>query len=60
MGDCQCFRLVLFCVSNIQSDQKENESEQVLQIVGHVVAESYANKRPVHGHRRFVVSNATL
>jgi hypothetical protein len=30
----------------IQSDQKENKSEQALQIIiGHVVAESYANKR---------------
>jgi hypothetical protein len=29
---------------DIQSDQKENKSEQALQIIGHVVAESYANK----------------
>jgi hypothetical protein len=28
----------------IQSDQKESESEQALQIICHVVAESYANK----------------
>jgi hypothetical protein len=29
----------------VQSDQKENKSEQALQIIGHVVAEFYANKR---------------
>jgi hypothetical protein len=28
---------------HIQSDQKENKSEQALQIIGHVVAEFYAN-----------------
>jgi hypothetical protein len=44
----------------IQSDQKENKSEQALQIIGHVVAESYANKRSMHGRRQFVVLNATL
>jgi hypothetical protein len=33
----------------IQSDQKENKSEQTLQIIGHVVAEFYANKRSMHG-----------
>jgi hypothetical protein len=27
----------------IQSDQQESKSEQALQIIGHVVAESYAN-----------------
>jgi hypothetical protein len=42
--------------SNIPSDQKENKSDQALQIIGHVVAESYA----MHGRRQFVVSNATL
>jgi hypothetical protein len=41
----------------VQSDQKENKSEQ---ITGHVVAQFYANKRSVHGRRQFVVSNATL
>jgi hypothetical protein len=45
---------------NIQSDQQESKSEQALQIIGHVVAESYANKRSKHGRRQFVVSNATL
>jgi hypothetical protein len=41
---------------NVQSDQKENKSEQALQIIiGHVVAKSDANKR-----RQFVVSNAAL
>jgi hypothetical protein len=44
----------------IQSDPKENKSEQALQIIiGHVVAESYANKRSMHGRRQFVVSKAT-
>jgi hypothetical protein len=44
----------------IQSDQKENKSEQALQIIGHVVAEFYANKRSMHGRRQFVVSNSIL
>jgi hypothetical protein len=46
---------------HIQSDQKENKSEQALQIIiGHVMAEFYANTRSMHGRRQFVVSNATL
>jgi hypothetical protein len=36
---------------------KENKAEQALQIVGHVVAESFANKRSLHGRRQFGVSN---
>jgi hypothetical protein len=36
----------------VQSDQKENISEQALQSIGHVVAESYA----MHGRGQFVVS----
>jgi hypothetical protein len=44
----------------VQSDQQESKSEQALQIIGHVVAESYANKRSKHGRRQFVVSNASL
>jgi hypothetical protein len=38
----------------VQSDQKENKSEQALQITDHVVAEFYANtvKAPMSGHRR--------
>jgi hypothetical protein len=44
----------------MQSDQKENKSEQALQIIGHVVAESYANKHSMHGRRQFVVSNVTI
>jgi hypothetical protein len=47
-------------VKRIQSDQQESKSEQALQIIGHVVAESYANKRSKHGRRQFVVSNASL
>jgi hypothetical protein len=42
---------------NVQSDQKENKSEQALQIIGHVIAKSYANKRSMHERREFVVSN---
>jgi hypothetical protein len=39
--------------AKVLSDQKENKSEQVLQIIiGHVVAESYANSQI----RQFVVS----
>jgi hypothetical protein len=45
---------------NVQYDQKENKSEQALQLMGHVVAEFYANKRSLHGRRQFMVSNATL
>jgi iron-sulfur cluster repair protein YtfE (RIC family) len=37
----------------VQNDQKENKSEQVLQIIGHVVTQFHANKR-----RQFVVANA--
>jgi hypothetical protein len=49
--------LLIVLWRTIQSDQKENKSDQV-QIIGHVVAESCANKRSTHGHRQFVVSNA--
>jgi hypothetical protein len=37
----------------VQVDQKEDKSEQALQIIGHVVAEFYANKRSMHGGRQF-------
>jgi hypothetical protein len=30
---------------HIQSDQQESKSEQALQIIGHVVAKSYAHER---------------
>ncbi|KAH0813284.1 hypothetical protein GEV33_009509 [Tenebrio molitor] len=41
-----------------QSDQQESKSEQALQIIGHVVAKSYAHKRSKHGRRQlFMVSN---
>jgi hypothetical protein len=43
----------------IQSDQQESKSEQALQIIGHVVAKSYAHKRSKHGRRQFMDSNAT-
>jgi hypothetical protein len=43
----------------LQSDQQESKSEQALQIIGHVVAKSYAHKRSKHGRRQFMVSNAT-
>jgi hypothetical protein len=44
---------------DIQSDQQESKSEQALQIIGHVVAKSYAHKRSKHGRRQFMVLNAT-
>jgi hypothetical protein len=31
--------------NKIQSDQQESKSEQALQIIGHVVAKSYAHNR---------------
>jgi hypothetical protein len=45
-----------FFVSDLylQSDQKEDKSEPALQIIGHVVAESYANKCSMYGRRQFV------
>jgi hypothetical protein len=46
-------------IDYIQSDQQESKSEQALQIIGHVVAKSYAHKRSKHGRRQFMVSNAT-
>jgi hypothetical protein len=53
----------IFCKNgggaDIESDQKENKSEQVLQI-SYVVAKFYANNRSMHGRRPFIVSNATL
>jgi hypothetical protein len=67
LSDCvgvwQFYPLVPWCchvLCSIQSDQQESKSEQALQIIGHVVAESYANKRSKHGRRQFVVSNASL
>jgi hypothetical protein len=36
-----------------QCDQKENKSEQALQMIDYVVAEFYANKRLMHGRRQF-------
>jgi hypothetical protein len=44
-----------FLLTVVQSDKK-NKLEQALQIIGNVVAESYGNKRSLHG-RQFVVSN---
>jgi hypothetical protein len=49
----------LTSVADVQSDQQESKSEQALQIIGHVVAKSYAHKRSKHGRRQFMVSNAT-
>jgi hypothetical protein len=51
-----CFNFTHYCYH--QNDQKENKTEQALQIIGHVVAESYVKKRSMHGRRQFVVSNA--
>jgi hypothetical protein len=47
-------------VLSMKMCQKENKSEQALQIIGHVVAEFYANKPSMHGCRQFVVPSATL
>jgi hypothetical protein len=43
----------------IQSDQEENKSEQAFQLIGHVVAEFYANKRSMHrrGLKRYLIQN---
>jgi hypothetical protein len=46
-------------LSTIQSAQKENKSEQALQIIGHVVAEFCTNRRSMDGRRQVVVSNDT-
>jgi hypothetical protein len=46
-------------LSTIQSAQKENKSEQALQIIGHVVAEFCTNRRSTHGRRQIAVSNDT-
>jgi hypothetical protein len=51
--------LIKYTSRNVQSDQQESKSEQALQIIGHVVAKSYAHKRSKHGRRQFMVSNAT-
>jgi hypothetical protein len=40
-------------MENIQCHQKENKSEQALQMIGHVVAKSYGNKRSMHDRRQF-------
>jgi hypothetical protein len=37
--------LILLLQEGVQSDQQESKSEQALQIIGHVVAKSYAHKR---------------
>jgi hypothetical protein len=37
--------------------KKKINPEQALQIIGHVVAKSYANKCSIYGRRRFAVSN---
>jgi hypothetical protein len=41
-------------VFTLQSDQQESKSEQALQIIGHVVAKSYAHKRSKQGRRQFI------
>jgi hypothetical protein len=54
--------LLFSVIKKVQCDQKENKSKQALQIIDHVIAEFYANKRSMHerSRRQFVVSNATL
>jgi hypothetical protein len=56
----EIWRRNVLTVDIIQSDQKENKAEQALQIIGHVVAEFYVNKRSMHGRRQFVDSNTAL
>jgi hypothetical protein len=55
--------MLLFTEKNqidISGTIEENKSEQVLQIIiGHIVTESYANKRSMNGRRQFMVSNVT-
>jgi hypothetical protein len=54
---------ILYFAIYKQCDQKENKSEQALQIIGIVVAEFFANKRSSMGigiDRPFMFSNATL
>jgi hypothetical protein len=52
--------LLLFLTTNILSGVKKTHQGRGCKRIGHVVAESYANKRSMHGRRQFVVSNATL
>jgi ribosomal protein S15P/S13E len=40
----QTTNLKQLLISHLQSNQKDDKSEQALQILGHVVAESYVNK----------------
>jgi uncharacterized protein YbcI len=54
------FKIRSHSVYKYTSDQKENKSEKVLQIIGHVLAEFYTNKRSTHGRRQFMASDATL
>jgi hypothetical protein len=39
------FLIFEWTLDKVQSDQQESKSEQALQIIGHVVAKSYAHKR---------------
>jgi hypothetical protein len=39
-----CIGIKYTYIHTVQCDQKENKSEQALQIIGHVVTEFYANK----------------
>jgi hypothetical protein len=49
-------------VTGMLSDLKKNKSEQALQIIGHVVAESYANKHELRqfGLKRHFIINQNL
>jgi hypothetical protein len=49
---------------HVQCDQKENKSEQALQIIGHVVAEFYAHKcnawaKTICGLKSYFIINHT-
>jgi hypothetical protein len=39
----------------LQCDQKENKSEQALQIISHVIVEFYENKRSRHRRKQLVL-----
>jgi hypothetical protein len=43
----------LITLSIYKVNKRENKSKRALQIIGHVVAEFYANKRLMHERRQF-------
>jgi hypothetical protein len=49
---------MLFC--GVFLEKRKQIRAGVVNDIGHVVAEFYANHPSMHGRRQFVVSNATL